>query len=103
MISMTWPQYQRRECSAFIKVKLSRMEAELLSTLLARRPAPLTINDLIEAIYPDPNAEPDFAVQMTHRVIGRLRRKLGSHYIERTAMGYRLARQQTTVDTNGHP
>ncbi len=91
IVRMTWPQYRRGECSALVTVKLTRMETEMLSTLLARRPAPLTTGDLIEAIYPDPDAEPEFAVNLTRRLIVSLRRKLGRHYITLSPRGYRIA------------
>lgn len=61
MITMTWPQYRRRQCSVgnWI-VKLSPTETELLSTLLIRYPNPVTITELVEAVYPDPDAEPEY-------------------------------------------
>jgi DNA-binding response OmpR family regulator len=88
---MTWPQYRRGECTAWgFKVKLSRLQAEVLSTLLVRFPFTVPINELIEATWPDD--EPDHSKSNLHRLIGELRVKLGGfHIIGRRSFGYRLA------------
>lgn len=91
MIAMTWPQYLRRECTAWgFVVRLSRLQAEVLSTLLMRFPFTVPITDLIEATWPD--NEPDHSKSALHRIIRDLRIKLGGfHIIGRRCFGYRLA------------
>lgn len=94
MIRMTWPQYQRRECTVFgYRVRLSRLQAEVLSTLLVRFPYTVPIGDLIEATWPD--AEPDHSKSALHRLIRELRIKLGGYLIiGRPSFGYRLAQER---------
>jgi len=91
MIRMTWPQYKRGECTAWgFRVKLSRLQAEVLSTLLMRFPGTVSINDLIEAAWPDDN-EPDHSKSQLHAIIKELRIKLGGfHIIGRRSLGYQL-------------
>jgi DNA-binding response OmpR family regulator len=75
---MTWPQYLRRECriGEFV-IKLSPQETEVLSTLLMRYPDSLTVTELIEAVWPDADHEPDYAVALIGQHIWHLRQKLG--------------------------
>lgn len=93
MISMTWPQYLRHRCRIgdFI-VHLSPMETDLLSTLLIRYPNPVTIKELIDVVYPDPDAEPEYPEgQIVQRMI-HLARKVGTFRIDNAGrtIGYRL-------------
>ena len=86
---MTWPQYLRRECN--VTARLSRREAELLATLLMRHPGPVSTSDLIEALYPDPDSEPEFPESEVRRVVSRLRAKVGrNHIVQARSGGYRL-------------
>jgi len=93
MITMTWPQYRRSQCTiGNWTVDLSPIEAELLSTLLVRYPNPVTINELIEIVYPDPDAEPECpAGQIVQRMM-HLARKIGTFRIDNCGktIGYRL-------------
>jgi DNA-binding winged helix-turn-helix (wHTH) protein len=84
MITMRWPQYLRRECT----VHLSRQQTEALSTLLMRYPDAVSHGDLIEAIWPDPDLEPD-AESKVHTAITRLRAKIGNRILC-DRRGYRL-------------
>ena len=90
MISMTFPQYRRGECTAWgFRVKLSRLQTEVLATLLMRFPFTVPIGDLIESTWPD--NEPDHSKSALHRLISELRVKLGGfHIIGRPSFGYRL-------------
>jgi DNA-binding response OmpR family regulator len=88
MISMTWPQYLRRECS--FTAKLSPQENELLSTLLLRHPVPVATSDLIEAMWPDPDSEPGLPEARIGNVIASIRRKIGWGRIASEHAGYRL-------------
>lgn len=74
---MTWPQYRRGVCFYYgSRVRLSNNEAELLSTLLLRRDRFVSVNDLIEALYLDPDHEPDYARDCVAHALCRLREKL---------------------------
>lgn len=82
MISMTWPQYRRCECTADgRRVKLSHLQCEVLSTLLMLWPAPVKKGELIEAVYPDPDREPDNLARYLDIVIHRLAAKIGGFRI----------------------
>ena len=90
---MTWPQYRRGECSIdHWIIGLSRAETELLSTLLIRYPAPVTVRDLIEIVYPDPDAEPECPEAQIVQQMSRLTRKIGAFRLENHGrrIGYRL-------------
>jgi DNA-binding winged helix-turn-helix (wHTH) protein len=92
MITMTWPQYLRHQCRIgdFI-ISLSPMETELLSTLLIRYPGPVTIRELIEIVYDDPEQEPEWAESTVYGAIRQLAHKIGKFRIETTCrLGYRL-------------
>jgi DNA-binding response OmpR family regulator len=55
-ISMTWPQYRRKECWYNRRpVKLSYMQAELLSVLLMHRGRILSRDELMDMLYPSVN------------------------------------------------
>lgn len=88
MISMTWPQYLRRECR--VTAKLSPQENEVLSTLLARHPQPVTTGDLVEALWPDPDSEPRLPENRIGTLIASIRRKIGRDHIKSDGQGYRL-------------
>lgn len=76
-IRMTWQMYRIGICSFHGRfVRLTHMEAEILSVFLMRRGRLTTTTDLIEAIYPDPDLEPDTAANCIAVVLGRVRRKL---------------------------
>lgn len=87
MISMTWPQYQRRECK--LMVSLSPHEAEIVFALLIRRPCPMTAGELVEVLYPDPDAEPAYAQNIVCRTVINARRK--GVPIVTTPHGYKVA------------
>lgn len=97
MISMTWPQYKRHECriSGEYIIPLSPMETELLSTLLVLYPRPATIGELIEAAYPNPDIEPDWAEDIVGGGMRSLARKLGTFRfrIEDRYIGFRLLQE----------
>ncbi len=93
MISMTWPQYLRGECRVDGRVlKLQgRMMVDALAILLMRYPAPVHRDEFIEAFYPDPDKEPDCALQVVYRVIQRLMAWVGlNHFQTRRPYGWRL-------------
>ena len=88
---MTWPQYQRGECTVSGAVALSPLEAEALFVLLVRHPEMVSAGDLIDALYPDPDAEPEDAENALACVIGRLRNAVGAGRIVTHPGGYALA------------
>lgn len=88
---MTWPQYLRRECTFNGDViKLGRVQTEILSTLLMRSPAPVSASDLIEAVYPNPDKEPDWADSCIKVLVHRVRKKLPGVIEVRYGMGYTI-------------
>lgn len=97
VISMTWPQYRRRECSvnAFL-IPLTRSETEILSVLLMRYPDTVSKNDLIEALWEIPDNEPEFSEHTIDSMIHNLRKKIRLPYIaSRTGFGYRLVQKES--------
>lgn len=92
MISMTWPQYRRRECriGEFV-VRLSRQECELLFLLLVRAPRAVPMGDIIMFLWGEPEDEPQYAEEQTRTLLHRLRTKIGSYRIRCNAgFGARL-------------
>lgn len=87
---MTWPQYRRGECTAWgFRVKLSRLQADVLAVLLMRFPAAVPTGDLIEAAWPA--AEPDYAKHLVQRTVRELSVKLGGfHFACLPGFGFRL-------------
>jgi DNA-binding SARP family transcriptional activator len=58
-----------------VLVKLSRMRHELLSLLLLRPPKSLvTLDEIIEALWPDPDLQPLGTLDCIHNFIMQLRR-----------------------------
>ncbi len=82
MITMTWPQYQRRECQVgdFV-LPLSPREAEVLLVLLMRYPRETELATLIGALWPLPDDEPEYAETSIYKAIMSLRRRLGAFRI----------------------
>lgn len=82
MISMTWPQYLRGECrvSGFT-VRLSPQEAELLSEMLVRYPREVKEEELVAALWPDPETEPEWALANLRALVHRVRHKIGGFRI----------------------
>jgi DNA-binding response OmpR family regulator len=76
-IRMTWPMYRHCECRYMERiVRLTRSETEVLSVLLLHRGRPLFAGQLLEALYPDPDEEPDTAKKCLHVFLSDLRAKL---------------------------
>ena len=76
-IRMTWQMYLVGICSYRGRlVQLTRMEAEIVATLLIRRGRRMTIPEIIEAVYPDPDREPDTAYNCVAVLLSRVRRKM---------------------------
>ncbi len=94
-VSMTWPQYLRGECTvAEFTVKLTEYEAEALLLLMLRCPNPVSKEDLIAWLWPDPRLEPEFTEAMVYHTIKRLRAKVGEFHIpSRASFGYRLMQE----------
>lgn len=92
MISMTWPQFERRECEVDGRcVRLTKGEIRFLLPLLMNRRM-WTRDDLMEAVYPieeyDDRQPYDKIIDV---YICKLRKKLGRQHIEVIwGRGYRL-------------
>jgi DNA-binding response OmpR family regulator len=77
-IRMTWPMYLRRQCAVGERlIHLSPREAELLCCLLMRS-GYVSLGDLIEFVWPNPDDEPDWPESSLLVLLHRLRKKLGS-------------------------
>lgn len=78
MISMTLPQYRRRECTVdgrTVRIKGAHC-VELVALLLASHPDHRwTMGELIGALWPNPDFEPDWAESIIAVRIHRLRAK----------------------------
>lgn len=59
-ISMTWPQYQRGECTANgQRLYMPPLRTEILSTLLIRRGHVVSLDELADVCWPDPDYMPE--------------------------------------------
>lgn len=94
-VSMTWPQYLRSECTVTgFTVKLTEYEVEALMFLMLRCPNPVTKEEMIEWLWPNPGLEPEFTEGMIYHTMRRLRAKVGEFHIpSRVTFGYRLMQQ----------
>lgn len=94
-VSMTWPQYLRSECTVTeFNVKLTGYEAEALLLLMLRCPNPVSKEEMIGWLWPDPSFEPEFTENMVYQTMRRLRAKVGEFHIpSRVNFGYRLLQQ----------
>lgn len=94
-VSMTWPQYLRKECAVTgFTVKLTDYEAEALLLLMLQCPNPVSKDAMIEWLWPDPALEPEFTENMVYHTMRRLRAKVGEfHIVSRISFGYRLMQQ----------
>lgn len=74
-ISMTWPQCLRCELKLGPRLmKLAPLEHSLLRALLFNHRS-LSIDELIEAMWPDPDYEPEWANNSVKVYVSRLRAK----------------------------
>lgn len=90
---MTWAQYRRRVCSfEGREVPLGPIAAEIVSTLVMQAGRDLALSDLIEAVYPDPDREPDWAASCMHRIINKLRGQMPGSIVTRGWHGYSIVR-----------
>lgn len=94
-ITMTWPQYLRSECTVSgFTVKLTEYEVEALMFLMLRCPNPVSKEEMIEWLWPNPGLEPEFVESMVYHTIKRLRAKVGEFHIpSRVTFGYRLLQE----------
>jgi DNA-binding response OmpR family regulator len=99
MISMTVPQYRRRECTLDGRaVSLSWLETELLALLLVTDPErALGKSDIIEALYPNPDLEPEWADNLVYRYVNKLRRH-GVPIETEWGFGWRISRRIREVE-----
>lgn len=97
MVSMTLPQLRRHECTIDGRVvKLRHTLAELLALLLVSGPKFLSRDDLIEALWPNPDFEPEWAETIIHLRIHELR----AHGVEIESaykFGYRVNQRQANL------
>ncbi len=94
-VSMTWPQYLRSECTVTgFTVKLTEYEVEALMYLMLRCPNPVSKEEMIEWLWPNPGLEPEFTESMVYQTMRRLRAKVGEFHIpSQINFGDRLMQQ----------
>ncbi len=99
MISMTWPQYLRRECRIedFV-VSLSPIETELLAVLLIRYPAITPVEQLVEAVYSNPDEGPEWPEDQIFQKMRSLSRKVGTFRIQNIGRSFGYMLFQTPAD-----
>jgi DNA-binding response OmpR family regulator len=92
VISMTVPQYRRREVTINGHcVTMAGKRHELLAALLVNRGQWLTYDQIIEIMWPDPDNQPLTALGCIDQALLRLRRVLGVDAIEcRWGLGLRM-------------
>lgn len=93
MISMTLPQYRRHECTVDgRRIRLWSTWTEGLAVLLVSDPSGfVSRSTLIEAMWPDPDMEPDYAHTMVDRFVHELRRR-GVTIENASGFGWRIPR-----------
>lgn len=98
-VSMSWPQYLRSECTVTgFTVKLGEYEVEALMLLMLRCPNPVSKEEMIAWLWPNPGLEPEFTEGMVYHTLRRLRAKVGEFHIpSRINFGYRLMQQPEPV------
>jgi DNA-binding response OmpR family regulator len=93
---MTWAQYRRRACSfEGREVPLGPIAAEIVSTLVMHGGRDVALTELLEAVYPDPDLEPDWGVSCIHRIINKLRRLMPGSIATHGWHGYSIAPPRT--------
>jgi hypothetical protein len=84
-VSMSWPQYCRRQCS--VVRTLAPLQAELLALLLLSPPGQfLAVEEIVEGLWPDADHQPLTASRLTQHAIFELR-ELGVPIEGRTRNG----------------
>jgi DNA-binding response OmpR family regulator len=78
-IRMTWPMYLRSECECRgALVSLAPSGADILAALLLRRGELVSHAELIEALWPEPDFEPETSINCLAVHMMRLRQRLPS-------------------------
>lgn len=92
-VSMTWPQYLRRQCVYKGKLyKLTKMEIEVILVLLLNHPRPVNRDALIEALYCFDDREPDYGYNCVNQFIARIKKKIDRDVIvSRPYVGFTLS------------
>lgn len=85
---MTVPMMERGEVA--VTVPLSPTESRLMAALIVNRTRYLTVADLIECVWPNPDAAPEWEHGFVKLMLHRLRRK-GILIENVIGIGYRLA------------
>lgn len=77
LIRMTWPMYRRQQIAVGDRLYgLSPQQTEIMFVLLSRH-GYVSKNDLIEAVWPDPELEPDTASAVITTQVCLLRKRAG--------------------------
>lgn len=77
-LSMTWPQYLRKECTFNGEVvKLGYRSVEIVALLLMRYPYPTDIETILSVLYPNWDDEPPTVRIMLNHHRRKLNKKLG--------------------------
>lgn len=91
-VSMTWPQYLRRQCKFNGKIiRLTKIEVEIVMVLLMQRPRPVLNHEMVEAVYKLEDSEPDYALGVINTFVRRINRKFGITLIKyKRLIGYQF-------------
>jgi DNA-binding response OmpR family regulator len=76
---------------------LTPQERDLVSALLLHRGCPVSIAEIVELLWPDPDCEPETAYNVIRVVICRLRHKLPGlirSWAHKSGLGYIVDRPQ---------
>lgn len=98
-VSMTWPQMLRHEVAmdGYV-VSVQPKSHAILVALLANRGRTLSKNELIEAIWPDPDDEPDWASDTFYQHMTNLFAKVGDLVTNVHGYGYILPRDERQAE-----
>ena len=95
-IKMTWPQYERHECTYNgRRVRLTPQLASLLAILLMTRGKPLTVHDLVDALCLTASRDGNDRALHVRVVLCHLRQRLPGliqTYARRSGFGWLIER-----------
>jgi DNA-binding response OmpR family regulator len=91
-ISMTWPQYQRRECTIKGKVIfLTPIQCKIIFIMLVNRGKSISLTNMITYIWPDPDKEPNYPENNFYVHMTYLKRVIGNDIItQRNSFGWSI-------------
>ena len=89
-VTMTYPQSRRRQVKVGAKIVQLTPREHAITEVLLMAPGPLSRNDIIEAVWLNPDEEPESAYRNVDRIICFARRKGVPIVLRRHVKGYEL-------------